>query len=59
MFFMALIIMVTLAAVALAVYAFWDTIWRDGRVTGKVLVGISGLYAVTAVTMLLVSLVNR
>lgn len=58
MFFMALI-MVTLAAVALAVYALWDTIWRDGAVTGKVLLGITGLYAVTAVTMLLVSLVNR
>jgi hypothetical protein len=58
MFFIVLTVMVSLAVCALAAYAVRDTISNDGRRTGKLVLGIAGLYAGVALFMLLGSLVN-
>jgi hypothetical protein len=44
MFFIVLTVMVSLAVCALAAYAVRDTISNDGRRTGKLVLGIAGLY---------------
>jgi hypothetical protein len=58
MFFIVLIVMASLATCVLAAYAVRDIIFKDGRRTRKLVLGIAGLYAGVALFMLLGSLVN-